>query len=98
MVLSKSFEGAGSLGPPVLSQVLVLITLLNCSLLQGLEEKLKHIEAEKSSLASNLEDMRNTSMDSNTQVEKMTAEVKDKSAEISGLQGSSIHALYNVAG
>ena len=85
------------MGPPVLSQVLV-ITLLNSSLLQGLEEKLKHIEAEKSSLASNLEDMRNTSMDSNTQVEKMTAEVKDKSAEISGLQGSSIHALYNVAG
>ena len=46
------------------------------------------MEAEKSSLSSALEEVRNTSTDSNTQVEKMTAEVKEKSNEISGLQGS----------
>ena len=57
---------------------------------QGLEEKLKHVEAEKTSLSSALEEVRNTSMDSNTQVEKMTAEVKEKSNEISGLQESTL--------
>ena len=45
------------------------------------------MEAEKSSLASNLEEMRNTSTDSNTQLDKMTAELKERSIEISGLQG-----------
>ena len=62
--------------------------LTNIITWQGLEEKLKHVEAERTSLSSALEEVRNTSMDSNTQVEKMTAEVKEKSNEISGLQGS----------
>ena len=62
---------------------------------QGLEEKLKHVEAEKSSLASNLEEMRNTSVDSNSQIEKMATEVKEKSTEISGLQGKHTMVLQN---
>ena len=59
----------------------------HCGISQGLEEKLRHLEAEKSSLASNLEEMRNTSTDSNTQMDKMTAELKERSIEINGLQG-----------